>query len=239
MSPAVGFSHTDKTKSRTRSWLEIPLLMQQNTPALPYISLMDAAARIEAVGAGLPTEAGAPSNSLGSRTERTLVALAQRGDGEAAAELVRRYWPAAHHSAFLILRDRQLAEDVAQESLLTVIQQIGDFNRRRPLRPWIHRIVVNRSLDFLRSRSAADERERRVNRESPPSVDHRIEDPEMVRALWSLSVEERAAVVLRHVFSFSAEEIADMSGDPPATIRSRLHRGLARLRAALSEELET
>src|SRR5690349_8531614 len=92
-----------------------------------------------------------------SPPERALVKRAQRGDGDATEELVRRHWHAAHHAAYLITRDAGAAEDVAQESILSALDSLRSFDGRRPFRPWLHRIVVNRSIDWLRARDRRGE----------------------------------------------------------------------------------
>jgi RNA polymerase sigma factor (sigma-70 family) len=71
--------------------------------------------------------------------------------------LVRRHWDAAHRTAFLIVQDTAAAEDIAQEAMLAAVRAIDGFDRRRPFRPWLHRIVVNRSLDWVKARQRRPE----------------------------------------------------------------------------------
>ncbi len=70
---------------------------------------------------------------------------------------MRRHWDSAHRAAFLIVHDAAAAEDIAQEAMLAAVRSIDGFDRRRPFRPWLHRIVVNRSLDWLRARARRPE----------------------------------------------------------------------------------
>src|SRR4051812_32476769 len=88
------------------------------------------------------------------RAEPALTREVRRGSADTVEKLVRRHWDAAHGTAFLIVRDAGAAEDIAQEALLAAVAAIDRFDRRRPFRPWLHRIVVNRSLDLLRARAA-------------------------------------------------------------------------------------
>ena len=80
------------------------------------------------------------------RDELALIRQAKRGSADAVEALVRRHWDGAQRTAFLIVHDAAAAEDIAQESLLAALERIDRFDRRRPFRPWLHRIVVNLSL---------------------------------------------------------------------------------------------
>src|SRR3954468_7357389 len=79
-----------------------------------------------------------------------VVREAQAGSAAAFEELFRLYWPAAHRAAFLVVHDAAAAEDIAQESFLAALRALDRFDRRRPFGPWLHRIVVNRAIDWSR-----------------------------------------------------------------------------------------
>jgi len=87
------------------------------------------------------------------RDEAALIRQARSGSADAVEALVRRHWDGAHRAAFLIVHDAGAAEDIAQEAMLAAVRSIDRFDRRRPFKPWLHRIVVNRSLDWLRARA--------------------------------------------------------------------------------------
>src|SRR5918992_55617 len=91
------------------------------------------------------------------RGDAALLRAVDRGDEAALGELFRRHWPAIHRAAWLVTHDAQAAEDIAQESFLAALQRLDGFDRRRPFRPWLHRIVVNRAVDFVRARTARRE----------------------------------------------------------------------------------
>ena len=94
---------------------------------------------------------------VGRRRERTLIRAAQRGSEEALEELFRRHWRAAHRAAYLVVHDGAAAEDIAQEAFIAAIRTLDRFDRRRPFGPWLHRIVVNRAIDWSRARKARRE----------------------------------------------------------------------------------
>ena len=69
--------------------------------------------------------------------------------------LFRRHWPMANRAAYLVVRDAGAAEDIAQEAFLSAVRSLDRFDRRRPFGPWLHRIVVNRAIDWSRARRCA------------------------------------------------------------------------------------
>ena len=95
--------------------------------------------------------------SLGSemragRDERARVRGAQRGSVSDLEALFRTHWPRAFRAAYLVTHDAGAAEDIAQESFLAAIRALDRFDRKRPFGPWLHRIVVNRAIDWTRAR---------------------------------------------------------------------------------------
>ena len=87
------------------------------------------------------------------RDEQALVRSAQTGSSAAFEELFRQHWNRAHRAAFLVVHDAAAAEDIAQESFLAAVRNLDRFDRRRPFGPWLHRIVVNRAIDYARART--------------------------------------------------------------------------------------
>jgi RNA polymerase sigma-70 factor (ECF subfamily) len=165
--------------------------------------------------------------------DATLVRAAQRGSEEAVEMLFRRHWRHAHRAAFLIVRDADAAEDIAQEAFLAAIRALDRFDRRRPFRPWLHRIVVNRAIDHARARALR----REVGEEAlaaAAAVDAAAGiDPDLSTALAGLDPEQRAVVVLRYLLEYTPGEIARMLELPRGTVNSRLRRGLDHLAESL------
>ena len=187
------------------------------------IPLQDAiAARLRGVG-----------RPLSRRPDAVLVRAAQRGSSEAVDELFRRHWPAAHRAAWLVVRDAAAAEDIAQEAFLAALRALDRFDRRRPLGPWLHRIVVNRAIDFARARALRREADAERLPE-PAAADARgALGEEIVAALAGLGPEHRAVVVLRHLLGYTPGEIAAMLDLPRGTVNSRLRRALDALGESL------
>jgi RNA polymerase sigma-70 factor (ECF subfamily) len=172
---------------------------------------------------------------LSRRSEAALVRAAQRGSAEAAEELFRRHWPSAHRAAWLVVHDAAAAEDIAQEAFLAALRALHRFDRRRPLGPWLHRIVVNRAIDFARSRALRREASADAAGEAGAEPAPAWLGDELLEALAALGPEQRAVVVLRHLLGYSPGEIAAMLGVPRGTVNSRLRRGLDALGRALEE----
>lgn len=164
-------------------------------------------------------------------SDATLVRAAQRGSQDAVAQLFERHWPDAYRAAYLVARDRAAAEDIAQEALLAAVRALPRFDHRRPLRPWLHRIVVNRAIDWSRARQHRAEVDVDAAGEltagEPTTA---LDSPDLIAALHALSAEHRAVVVLRYLLEYKPGEIARMLELPRGTINSRLRRGLDALR---------
>ena len=174
------------------------------------------------------------------RRERTLIKAAQRGSEEALEELFRRHWRGAHRAAYLVVHDGAAAEDIAQEAFIAAVRALDRFDRRRPFGPWLHRIVVNRSIDWSRARKARREvsGEAAELREAGPDQDLAAlaDSDRVVAALRSLGPEQRAVVVLRYLLEYTPGEIAEILEIPRGTVNSRLRRGLDALARELPEE---
>jgi len=156
---------------------------------------------------------------------------AQRGSASDLEALFRMHWPRAFRAAYLVTHDASAAEDIAQESFLAAIRALDRFDRRRPFGPWLHRIVVNRAIDWTRARRLRGEVELT---ETAVAVDlPDAPDRETFAALARLSPEHRAVIVMRYLLELTPGEIAEALELPRGTVNSRLRRGLD----ALAEEL--
>jgi RNA polymerase sigma-70 factor (ECF subfamily) len=161
---------------------------------------------------------------------------AARGSEEALAELFKATWPGAYRAAFLIVQDHSAAEDIAQEALVAAMRNLARFDRRRPLRPWLHRIVVNRAIDWTRVRKLRSEVLAPDADGDSAEARREWSDPVLV-ALAALPADQRAVVVLRHLLEYTPGEIAAMLDLPRGTVNSRLRRGLDLLKAELGDDV--
>ncbi len=181
------------------------------------------------------TERAGWSEPLAPGGERRLVREAQRGSREALAGLYTAHWRRAHRAAYLVVHDAATAEDIAQDAFLAAIDALDNFDRRRPFGPWLHRIVVNRAIDWGRRealRRGVDEPEAQPDLAPPPEA----LGGELMEALAQLPVEQRAVVVLRYLLDYTPGEVARMLELPRGTVNSRLRRALDRLGDLLGEE---
>jgi RNA polymerase sigma-70 factor, ECF subfamily len=170
--------------------------------------------------------------------ERAWVRGAQAGSASDLEVLFRSHWPRAYRAAYLVVDDAAAAEDIAQEAFIAAIRNLDRFDRRRPFGPWLHRIVVNRAIDWARARSlrreVGDERLAVAAAPEAQSSD-RVAD-ETLDALAGLSPDHRAVVVLRYLLEYSPGEIAELLDLPRGTVNSRLRRGLDALQEGVAQE---
>jgi RNA polymerase sigma-70 factor (ECF subfamily) len=167
----------------------------------------------------------------------SLVARAQAGDRAALEELLTAMRPRAMATALKILRNSDDAEDAVQDAFLKIWRCLARFEGRSSFSTWIHRIVMNTSLDLLR-RSAS--RSELVDRSDNQTIDPTDREPSheqtpetylasyqiqmLVRsAVAALPTAHRQAVELREFEDCSYQEMADIIQCPMGTVMSRLH----------------
>jgi RNA polymerase sigma-70 factor (ECF subfamily) len=166
-----------------------------------------------------------------SWSDGRLVRAARDGSQDAAGELFARHWRGAWRAAYALTGRRAMADDIAQDAFERALAALSRFDDRRPFAPWLHRIVVNRSLDLLRS-------ERRLVgpdavRETGEWDDPRLGDRALLEAVGGLSEQRRVVVVLRYGLGYPPAAIAELVGVPVGTVHSRLARALEELRSAV------
>jgi len=170
--------------------------------------------------------------------ESAWVRGAQAGSVSDLEALFRTHWPRAYRAAYLVVRDGPAAEDIAQEGFLAALRALDRFDPGRPFGPWLHRIVVNRAIDWARARALRAE----VGGEALESLEAAAATgggplgDALSAGLGSLSPEHRAVIVLRYLLEYTPREIAELLELPRGTVNSRLRRGLDRLRDGLPEE---
>jgi RNA polymerase sigma-70 factor (ECF subfamily) len=172
------------------------------------------------------------------REERAWIRGAQSGSASALEALFREHWPRAHRAAYLVVHDGAAAEDIAQEAFLAAVRNLDRFDRRRPFGPWLHRIVVNRAIDWARARALRRETAEQLYAEMDEDTEENVQTgnplpDDIAGGLRSLSPEHRAVIVLRYLLDYTPGEIADLLELPRGTVNSRLRRGLDHLEEIL------
>ena len=170
-------------------------------------------------------------------TEGELVALAQDGDGDAYASLVRAHQDIAFRTAMLITQNAAEAEEAAQDGFVKAWRALGGFRTGEPLRPWLLTIVANEARNRRRSagrRSAlalrAAEPERVEDRSAEAQVIAAESRTALLGALSRLRDDDRLVLGCRYLLELSEAETAAALGVRPGTVKSRTSRALARLR---------
>lgn len=165
-------------------------------------------------------------------TDSAVVPINHSRDREAAfADLVERELPAAYRTAAVILGDHAEAEDAVQEALVRTWQHWGRLRDAEHAGAWFGRILVNVCRDRLRARRTAAVSWLVVD---PPAdqLGDRGEREALWQAVGDLSPDHRIVIVLRYFLDLPLEAIAERTGAPIGTVKSRLHHALEAVRAA-------
>ncbi|MBN8550364.1 MAG: sigma-70 family RNA polymerase sigma factor [Deltaproteobacteria bacterium] len=174
-------------------------------------------------------------------SDAELVAKASAGDKESYRVLVEKYQQRVFAIAFDVVRSREDAEDIAQESFVKAYLSLPEFKGESSFYTWLYRIAYNMAIDFRRRtvrRGGApvefDETRADVVAEASGSVQNRFGSPQELmlrkeesqqiqKVLTEISPEHRAVITLREIEGLSYEEIADVVGVSKGTVMSRLH----------------
>ena len=172
--------------------------------------------------------------------ERVLVERAMAGDRLAFNELASRWVNRLYGIASLILRDPDQASDATQECLIAAWRDLSALRDADRFGAWLNRLLVRacrREARRARGRRVVEvgdvALETRPARDELPGFLHR---DELERGFRRLDVEHRAILVLHHLEGFTLAEIGDVLGMPIGTVKSRLHRALTTMRAALDAD---
>jgi len=181
-------------------------------------------------------------------TDAELVALSQQGDSQAFNRLARKWHAGLYHFVHRTLGNAEEAQDVCQEALLKAYLNIRRLRDPGKFRAWLHHIALNlcrdwhraararptgpsiddvRPADLVPAAGAATGTERRAERNDLLAMVH--------EALENLSLEQRTAILLREYQGFTSQEIAEITGVPAATVRTRIFYGLKSVRRMLDE----
>jgi RNA polymerase sigma-70 factor (ECF subfamily) len=192
----------------------------------------------------------------GDDSEADLVRRIAGGDRRAFEQLMRQHNGSLFRAARAIVRDDADAEDVLQEAYLAAYRHLADFRGRSKLSTWLTRIVINQALGRLRSRrrdsvvvhlddrddDGADPLERAMATTEGESAEASAMRSQMrdllERKIDALPLAFRTTFILREVEEMTIEEVAECLSVPEATVRTRVFRARALLRASLAEEID-
>ncbi len=201
-----------------------------------------------------PMPPGAASPPFAELSDPAVVAQARKGSEAAYRELLTRYERPVFSLIFRMVRDRETAEDLAQETFIKVLNNLDRYSPEFKFSSWLFKIANNLTIDHLRRRrvdtisiegapdavTAESARATSITvvsaGESPlEELESRELGTAIERAIGQLRPEYRACIVLRHVEDKSYEEIAEIVKLPLGTVKTYIHRARHELRAALGE----
>ncbi|HEX8393964.1 MAG TPA: sigma-70 family RNA polymerase sigma factor [Longimicrobium sp.] len=185
-------------------------------------------------------------------SDHELVTRAQQGSEKAYRELLGRYERPVFSIVYRMIRDREQAEDLAQETFVRVFNHIDRYDPKYKFSSWIFKIATNLTIDHIRrkelntvsidgSRNATTADQIEATAITIISPDENPEElleakelgEEIEEAIGRLRPEYRAAILLRHVEGREYQEIAEIMGLPLGTVKTYIHRGRNELRDSL------
>jgi RNA polymerase sigma-70 factor (ECF subfamily) len=186
-------------------------------------------------------------------TDQEVVLLARSGREAAYRELIRRYERPVFALLFRMVRDRELAEDLSQETFIKALNAIESYRPEFKFSSWIFKIANNAAIDHLRRRELdtlsldgsphaetpeamqATALQIGARQESPlDTVEAKELGSEIEAAIGRLRPEYRSCILLRHVEGRAYEEIAEILDLPLGTVKTYIHRARNELRVALA-----
>ena len=177
--------------------------------------------------------------------EQDLIARAQRGEVQAYEALVRQYEQLAFRTAWLITHDEPEAADAAQEAFVRAYRALGSFKPGQPFRPWLLQIVTRQALNHVqasqrRLKMTEHYAKQMLNGPGHPSPElnlaTREQSERLLQAVGKLSPDEQTLIALRYFLELPEAEVAQSLRVRRGTIKSRLHRTLARLREIIRRD---
>ena len=175
--------------------------------------------------------------------EQLPVRQAKAGEPEAWHALFRRYQLPLYVYVFELVRDEQTSLDIVQETFIAALRHIASLRDEAKFGGWLFGIAHQKCLQFWRQQNrAAAVRDEFV--ESPPDLDdgpdelliRREQEEEFMRSLTELPLPQRSVLLLHFVEDFSLEQIAEITGTPVGTVKSRLHYAKRALRNILEDQ---
>ena len=196
----------------------------------------------------------APPLDLASLPDADVVALAQNGRESAYRELVRRYERPVFSLVFRMVRDRETAEDLAQDTFVKVLNNVERYRPEFKFSSWLFKIANNVAIDHLRKRQldtiSTDGSRHATTASEVEATSFDVVEPgqnaleqltsqelgtAIERAVGRLRPMYRSCILLRHVEGRSYEEIAQTLDLPLGTVKTYIHRARHELRKELAD----
>jgi RNA polymerase sigma-70 factor (ECF subfamily) len=173
--------------------------------------------------------------------QRDLVDRARRGDRDAFATIASESIGRLFNIAQLMLRDADRADDAVQETLVVAWRDLKGLRDLDGFDAWLHRVLVRCVFHEIRGERRRTARTIGVlELRAVPDATRDVEDRDTLdRGFRRLRPDHRAVLVLHHYLGLSDDEAADALAVPPGTIKSRLNRATAALRAELDADART
>ena len=186
-------------------------------------------------------------------SDETLMLRYQQGDRAAFSFLVRRHQTALYNFALRQVRVPQVAEDVVQEAFVRVVSKADEFKHEARFTTWVYTITRNLCIDQLRKRALRKHPsldETRGEEGEGPTLGEQTADPRasvereatgtelkerIALAVDKLPDEQREVFLMREIANLPFKEIAEITGVPENTVKSRMRYALERLQEALAE----
>ena len=175
--------------------------------------------------------------------EAETIKRASQGDDAAWMAVMQSHQQAVFRLAYLLLRDADEAEDVAQETFIRAFRALHRFDHERPFRPWLLQITANLSRNRQRSMRRYLAMLGRLGRSQPEPVAFngersgpQWEADQLWRAISRLRMVDREILYLRYFLDLTESEVASMLHVAPGTVKSRLSRATSHLRTLVDRE---
>lgn len=176
--------------------------------------------------------------------DQIAISRLKQGDLSAVEPLVKRYQVQAVHAAYAIVRDRAVAEDVAQTAFIKVVERIHQFDEDRPFAPWFFRIVVNDAVKAAKKQKRTFSLDEQLDQPTtqlaewlvhpelkPEQLLEQQEAREVIlKAMGHLIPEQRAVIVMRYFLEMSEADMSAKLDRPLSTIKWWLRDARKRLR---------
>ena len=172
--------------------------------------------------------------------EQHLLQEAKEGSRDAYRRLVERHMRQAYNVAYGFVHDRDTARDILQDALVRAFVALPRFRGDAEFGTWLHRIVMNLSLNYIRSATIRARREVPMTGATEPGHDQERErhsremQIHVERALHELPTLQRAVVTLRHIEGMSTKQVSAILHCSEGTVKTHLSRGLTKLRSKLA-----